>query len=123
MAYAQALHLTGPVNQPESWTMLDRGDRWMEIKFGPQEKEGGRNSFSLIKHFDATGWAVNEYRYDRTASWVTIAHAADAVQVSESTARRRLETLEKKWGEKLVTRTDGGHRRIFLQLFVNLWNE
>ena len=123
LAYAQALRMTKPPEDPGSWIHLQHGDRWIEITFGPREEEGSRNPFRDIRSFSPAGWAIKEYRYDRTAGWVTIAAAADAVQLSESTVRRRLEGLERDWGGELVTRTDGGHRRVYLPLFMRLWNE
>ena len=121
LAYAQALKMATPPNDPGSWLFLQRSDRWIEITFGPREAEGSRNPFRDIRSFSPTGWEVKEYRYDRTAGWVTIAAAADAVQVSESTVRRRLEMLQQEWGGDLVKRTNGGHRRVYLPLFMRLW--
>ena len=123
LAYAQALRMPTPPEDPGSWIHLQRGDRWIEITFGPREAEGSRNPFREIRSFSPAGWTIKEYRYDRTADWVTIAAAADAVQVSESTVRRRVQALEQDWGGELVTRTDGGHRRVYLPLFMRLWNE
>lgn len=123
LAYAQALRVPTPPRDPSSWIHLQPGDRWIEITFGPRETEGSRNPFRKIGSFSPDGWTIKEYRYDRTAGWVTIAAAADAVQVSESTVRRRLEALKQDWGDELVTRTDGGHRRVYLPLFVNLLTE
>lgn len=123
LAYAQALRLATPPEDPGSWIHLHRRERWIEITFGPRELEGSRNPFRDIRPFSPDGWSIQEYRYDRTAGWVTIAAAADAVQISESTARRRLDELEQDWGGELVTRTDGGHRRVYLPLFIRLWNE
>ncbi|MDA8745235.1 LysR family transcriptional regulator [Rubripirellula amarantea] len=123
LAYAQALRMATPPEDPGSWIHLQRRERWIEITFGPRETEGSRNPFRNIRPFSPDGWSIKEYRYDRTAGWVTIAAAADAVQVSKPTVRRRLDELEQNWGGELVTRTDGGHRRIYLPLFMRLWNE
>jgi hypothetical protein len=123
LAYAQALRMATPPEDPGSWIHLQRGDRWIEIIFGPREMEGSRNPFRDLRSFSPAGWTIKEYRYDRTAGWVTIAAAADAVQVSASTVRRRLKELEPDWGGGLVTRTDGDHRRVYLPLFMHLWNK
>lgn len=123
IAYAQALRVTAPVNVAANWMNLAGHGRWIELTFGPAETEGGRNPFATIKPFDSDGCSVTEYRYDRNAKWVTIKAAADAVQTSESTVRRRVDALESQWGARLVHRTDGDHRRIFLPLFVNIWED
>ncbi|TWU06516.1 LysR family transcriptional regulator [Stieleria varia] len=123
LAYAQALRMATPPEDPGSWLHLQRGDRWIEITFGPRETEGSRNSFRDIRPFSPDRWSIKEYLYDRTADWVTIAAAADAAQVSKSTVRRRLDELELNWGGELVTRTGGGQRRVYLPLFMRLWNE
>lgn len=123
VAYAHALRVDAPINEPESWARLQSNGRWIELKFGASEIEGGRNPFTLIKPFDPAGWEIKEYSYDRNARWVTIGAAADAVGVSESTVRRRVDALEAEWGSELVRRTDGDHRRIYLPLFVNIWGD
>lgn len=123
IAYAQALRLTASVDDPASWLNLERQGRWIELTFGPAESEGGRNPFASIQPFDPVKYAINEYRYDRSAKWVTIGAAADAVGVSESTVRRRVDAMEDEWGSDLVRRTEGEHRRIFLPLFTNVWKD
>lgn len=123
LAYAQALRMSGPPESPSSWLDLQSTDRWIEITFGPRELEGLRNPFRTIRSFSSEHWEIKEYRYDRTAYWVSIAEAADAVQTSLSTARRRLHAFEQSWGSELVTRTDGRHRRVYLPLFVALCKE
>lgn len=123
LAYAQALQMKAPLEDPGNWIHLQREDRWIEITFGPRETEGSRNPFRDIRPFSPNGWTIKEYRYDRNAGWVTVAAVADAVQISASTARRRLDQLELDWGDELVTRTSGGQRRVYLPLFVRLWNE
>jgi hypothetical protein len=123
VAYAQALRVRSPINKPANWTGLQPSSRWIEITFGHREVEGGRNPFATIGPFDAGRWTVKEYRYDRSAKWVTIKAAADAVGASESTVRRRIDSLETQFGSELVYRTDGGHRRIYLPLFMNVWED
>ena len=123
LAYAQALRISGLPENPISWLSLQKLERWIEITFGPREQEGLRNPFITIRPFSPEGREIKEYRYDRTACWVSIAEAADAVQTSLSTARRRLQVLEQIWGSEVVTRTDGRHRRVNLPLFVALWEE
>jgi len=48
--------------------------------------------------------------------WATVKQVADALKISEVSVRRMTDDLEETWGSALVRRTDGGHRRICLQL-------
>ena len=121
--YAVALGVAAPIDSPENWSALVASDRFIELQFGPAELEGGRNPFSKIAAFDTTGWSIEEYKFDKTNEWVTIRVAADAVGVSESTVRRRVDALEEEWGPRLIVRTEGTHRRIHLPLFLNVWED
>jgi len=121
--YASALGVPAPTNAVSSWNKVADLGRFIELQFGPSELEGDRNPFAHINAFNPAGWTVKEYRFDRTAEWVTIGIAADAVGVSESTVRRRVDTLEAEWGARLIVRTEGTHRRIYLPLFMNVWSE
>jgi len=121
--YAVALGVKGPSNNLQEWMQLADSVKFIELRFGLPESEGGRNPFAEISAFDPGGWTTKEYRYDRTAEWVTIGVAADSVGVSESTVRRRVDALEEEWGTRLIVRTEGTHRRIFLPLFMNVWED
>lgn len=123
VAYAQALRISAPINRRDNWLGLQPSSRWIEVTFGPSEKEGGRNPFAKIAPFDPKGWTVKDYRYDRSAQWVTIRAAADAAGVSESTVRRHVDALESRFGSDLIHRTEGGHRRIYLPFFMNVWED
>lgn len=123
LIFASALRVDGDLTIPDSWIARVSSNAWIEITFGEREIVGGRNPFQRISWFDVSRWNVERYRFDRTKEWVTIAVAADAVQASESTARRFVDSLELQFGARLVRRTDGGQRRIHLPLFVNLWSE
>ena len=119
VAYAQALHVAEPINNPANWIALPTS-RWIELTFGPSETEGGRNPFATIRPFDVDGYTIKDYLYDRSAKWVTIKAAADAVGVSESTVRRRVDAMEDQFGPELIHRTEGGHRRIYLPFFMKV---
>ena len=123
LVYANALDVAAPITDPNHWVDLARTGRWIDLTFGPPETEGERNPFATIKPFDPQGWTIVDYRYDRNAGWVTISAAADPLDVSESTVRRRADALETEWETQLVRRTKGDHRRIFLSLFVNVWDD
>ena len=123
VAYAHALRVATPIDRPKNWIRLEGCGRWVELRFGPRDSEGGRNPFKEIRPFDPEGWTMKEYRYDRSAGWVSIGAAADAVGVSHSTVRRHLDDLENKFGAELIHRTGGGHRRVFLPFFMNVWQE
>lgn len=121
--YAESLKVFSPISEPANWIGLEDSERWIELQFGPPESEGGRNPFRRIAAFDPSDWKINEYRYDRNAKWVRIGAAAEAVGVSESTVRRRVDVLEAEWGTRLIVRTNGKQRRIFLPLFTQVWED
>jgi len=121
--YAESLKILPPFNEAANWIGLEDSGRWIELQFGPAESEGGRNPFRKIAAFDPSGWTINEYRYDRNAKWVRIGAAAEAVGVSESTVRRRIDALEAEKGSELVVRTNGRQRKIYLPLFTLLWED
>ncbi len=123
VAYANAIQVPDPIDEPISWLALARRVRWIEVTFGSPESEGDRNPFATIKPFDHRGWNITECRYDQSVPWVTIGAAANSVGVSESTVRRRVDAMESEWGLRLVRRTDGDHRRIYLPLFLNVWED
>ena len=115
--------MPAPINASLNWSSLSAAERFIELQFGAPESEGGRNPFSAIASFDATGWEIEDYKYDKTTQWVTIRVAADAVGASESTVRRRVDDMEAEWGSRIVVRTKGTHRRIHLPLFMNVWED
>ena len=122
-AYANALGIRGELSLVESWLRTTEQDAWVEIEFGSPEQVGHRNPFRTITRFDPSGWQIEPYRFDRTLEWVTVAAAAAAVTTSEATVRRRVDEWEIEFGTRVVRRTAGGQRRIYLPLFVNLWSD
>ena len=122
-AYASALGIRGDLSLADSWLRAAELDVWVEIEFGPPEQVGQRNPFRRIARFDPSIWQMEPYRFDRGKEWVTVAVAADAVTTSEATVRRRVDEWEIEFGGRLVRRTFGRQRRIYLPLFVNLWSE
>lgn len=119
-AYANVLRVESPITQPASWAKLAAVGRWIEIHFGPPEHEWARNPFHQIRAFDPAGWSIKEFRYDASVEWVSPGHAAEVLSTSESTVRRQVDALEPEWGTRLVVRTVGNHRRIYLPLFVKI---
>jgi transposase len=52
-----------------------------------------------------------------------VKQVAEALDVSESTARRMADELEKEWGEDVVRRSPGGQRQIYLPLLLIIRKE
>lgn len=122
-AYAAALGIRGELSRVDSWLQAVNRNVWVEIEFGPPEHVGQRNPFRTITRFDPRRWQIEPYRFDRRQEWVTVAVAAAAVTCSEATVRRRVDEWEIEFGGRLVRRTTGRQRRIYLPLFVNLWSD
>ncbi len=122
-AYAAALGIRGDLSLFDSWLQAADRDVWVEIAFGPLEQVGQRNPFRAITRFDPSIWQIEPYRFDRSKEWVTVTVAADAVATSEATVRRRVDEWEIEFGARLVRRTSGRQRRIYLPLFANLWSD
>ncbi len=122
-AYANALGICGDLSLADSWLRMAERNLWVEIEFGPPEQVGQRNPFKTIKRFDPSTWQIEPYRFDRSQEWVTVAVAADALTTSEATIRRRVDEWEIEFGARLVRRTPGRQRRIYLPLLVNLWSD
>jgi hypothetical protein len=119
-AYVGALGVRNPASVSE-WLNLANKPRWISIEFGSLSEIDQRNSFQTIHPFQLAGRSVREYDYELDKDWVPVKVAADQLEHSESTIRRRLNELEPDWGAKLVSRTQGNHRRINLPLLRNLW--
>lgn len=121
IVYASALKIRGRIQDPQRWTASVAHSRWVEIIFGEANPIDGRNPFKSIQAFDPSGWKIEKYRYDRSAQWVSVSEAAAAVCASASTVRRRVDELEAEFGARLIRRTSGNQRRIYLPLFMNVW--
>ncbi len=119
-AYADALGVRNPTSDRQ-WLNLANKVRWISVEFGPIDERDQRNSFQAIHPFELAGRSVREYDYSLDQDWVPVNVAADQLERSESTIRRRLAELEPNWGANLVSRTLGNHRRINLPLLRNLW--
>lgn len=123
LVYASALNLDGSLDDPDCWIAAINKQSWVEIVFGEVDPVDSRNPFKSIRAFSIEGWKVERYRYDRTAQWVSVAEAADAVCMSRSTLRRRVDELEASFGSRLIRRTRGNQRRIYLPLFLNICSD
>jgi len=120
VVYGTALNLDGSLDDPDCWIAAINNKPWVEIVFGDADPVDSRNPFKSIRAFSIEGWKIERYRYDRTAQWVSVAEAADAVCMSRSTLRRRVDELEADFGSRLTRRTRGNQRRIYLPLFLNI---
>jgi hypothetical protein len=121
-AYVMALRVRSPYGLAQ-WLARSKQSVWAAVVFGDLQDPDLRNAVQRIDAFDATGWSVQEYDYDLDEDWVPVSVAADDLECSEATIRRHLVAMEAEWGEKLLRRTPGGHRRIFLPLLRNLWQK
>ncbi len=119
-AYAGALRLRN-ASRVSQWLELPGGMIWVSITFGGLGPLDLRNTFKAIFPFDAESWTVREYGRSLDKESVSVSEAADDLGCSENTIRRKLKQLELEWGEKLVWRSGGNHRRIRLALLRNLW--
>ena len=119
-AYVGALGVRNPASVSE-WLNLASRPRWINVEFGSLNEIDQRNSFQTIRSFQLADRSVREYDYELDKDWVSVRVAADQLECSESTIRRRLAELEPAWGANLVSRTPGNHRRINLPLLRNLW--
>jgi len=114
-----ALGISHP-NTPADWLALNNRRPWVTLVFGPVGHKDERNAFVRIFSLDARKYQVVEHDYALDADWVTVAEAADDLECSPSTLRRRVAEMEPEFGERLVRRTPGGHRRINVRLLRNL---
>jgi hypothetical protein len=120
LVYATAMNLDGSLDDPDCWVAAISKKTWVEIVFGEADPVDSRNPFKSIRAFSIEGWKIERHRYDRTAQWVSVAEAAEAVCMSRSTLRRRVDRLEADFGSRLIRRTRGNQRRIYLPLFLNI---
>lgn len=120
MAYASALRVSGDCRKPKHWLDLEGQKRWIRITFGAIQLPDFRNPFTKITAFDIEGYALQQPARPAAPAWATVKQAAEALGISEATVRRITDDLESTWGSELVRRTDGGHRRICLQLLKTI---
>ncbi len=93
------------------------------IVFGPHDDFDQRNSFASILPFDPLKHRIQEYDLASHQDWVRVGKAAEELETSESTVRRRVQSWEIEWGTRLVRpRQPGGHRYLNLRLLRNLWD-
>lgn len=123
MAYAHALGVSGDPRKPERWLALKGLNRWIRITFGVPKPPDHRNPFDKIAAFDVGGYEVHPPAHPDLPPWATVKQVAQALKMSEASVRRMTDELESTWGTDLVRRTDGGHRRINLQLLQTIRND
>lgn len=119
MPYVAALRVEQ--SQSEScWLDLENHNLWVKILFGSVKDLDERNAFNRITPLDVNGFKILEYDYDLDSHWVTVSVAADDLGRSEATIRRLVDRAEEEFGQRVVRRTAGKHRRINLRLLRNL---
>ncbi len=122
--YVKALFCNSyTVDTARSWLELPRAELWVEIHFGPASQVDHRQPFMNINRYDPSGWQIQEYEFEQDCDWVTTGQASQSTGLSEATVRRRIHAYENEFGERLVRRTSGGHRRISISLLKLLLND
>jgi hypothetical protein len=114
------LRVSGDCRKPKHWLDLEGQKRWIRITFGAIQLPDFRNPFTKITAFDIEGYTPQQPARPAAPAWATVKQAAEALGISEATVRRITDDLESTWGSELVRRTDGGHRRICLQLLKTI---
>lgn len=106
------------------WKALEKQDKWIKVRFGFIEEETDRNTFELIEKFDPTErkqFKLKRLPFDVAKKWVKIAHAAEYLEVSTSTARRKADKWAKAGYEDVLrTRGELQHREINMPLLWDL---
>jgi hypothetical protein len=122
--YAHALGVRAE-DRLEDWLAAEKREPWVCIVFGEPVTEDDRSPFVEFKPFDLkqSGCRVVEYDLTVGGKWVTPAAAADELDYSTATVRRRVDEHKAEWGTQLVRYTRGGHRRINLPLLRDLESE
>ena len=103
-----------------SWLSLCRNKIWLKLKFAEVDSESiGRNPFACFGRFAPGKYEIKKFAFDLTKKWVRVKHAAEIMNKSESTIRRRCNAWEAK-GYPVTRRTKGNHREINMPLLHNL---
>ncbi|MDB4380466.1 hypothetical protein N9Z70_03655 [Mariniblastus sp.] len=80
------------------------------MKFAEVENESiGRNPFDYCESSDPGEYKIKKTPFDPSKKWVRVKHAAEIMNKSESTIRRRCNEWEAK-GYPVIRRTKGNHR-------------
>ncbi len=119
MPFVSALGISN-ADDLKSWLGLIKRRPWVNVEFGEVDPRDSRTEFRGILPFEINGWQLSEYNYDRTDQWVTVGAAATDLGISPATIRRLIEQHADEFGNELVRRTHGNHRRIHLRLLQNL---
>lgn len=118
LAYAQALSLNQPqISSPQAWLELKNSIRWVKIQFGEPREPDLRQPFESFHAYQKpAGWELEkDADFYPGKEWVSVNQASRFFRISDSTIRRRVAALEPQYGKRLVTTTNGGHRRINLE--------
>jgi Bacterial regulatory helix-turn-helix protein, lysR family len=101
-----------------AWLVAASRRAWMTIRFGDPSTVDQRQPFNEIRSFgpDDAGHQIGKSPHQSDPRWSTVQAAASELGVSSSTVRRIISSHEDEFGESLVRRTAGRHRRINLLL-------
>jgi hypothetical protein len=114
---AKALCIEDAYSGAEWLAAADRR-RWITIRFGNPSPADQRQPFVKIQGFapETKGFRIETAPHKTNVRWATVQAAASELGVSSSTVRRLIDCREEEFGESLVRRTSGRHRRINLPL-------
>ena len=87
---------------------------WITIRFGDPCPIDQRQPFVEIRGFEpeARGFQIEKSPHQTDVRWATVRVAASELDISPSTVRRLIDSHEEEFGQSLVSRTSGGHRRF-----------
>jgi hypothetical protein len=118
--YCEVLELKS-YHRLADWKALEKQGKWVKIHFGSFDQEGtNRNQFEMIEHFDKKLYTVSSKRFELTEKWFKVSHAAELLDVSVQTVRRKADKWEKAGHPDVVRRTAGNQREINLPLLWDL---
>ncbi|MDB4749997.1 hypothetical protein OAF83_03740 [Rubripirellula sp.] len=105
------------------WNALENQGKWIKVRFGSLEEGTDRNKFERIESFDPKErkkYKVKRPSFDVAKKWVKIAHAAEYLGVSVSTARRKADKWAEAGYDDVVRRGAGSQREINMPLLWDL---
>lgn len=102
----------------EAWLAAPDRRSWITLRFGDPSPLDQRQPFVQIQGFSpvAEGFQLEKAPHQTDVRWATVQAVASELETSPSTVRRLIDYHEEEFGESLVRRTTGGHRRINLVL-------
>jgi len=120
--YCEVLGLS-EYHRLSDWKALENQGKWIKVWFGSLEEETDRNKFERIESFDPNErekYTVKHVPFDVAKKWVKVAHAAEYLEVSVSTVRRKADKWARAGHDNVVRRGAGSQREINMPLLWDL---